>query len=110
MKTKNIAIILAAAVGILLDASVRAAENSALMEPVKSVLDHYLMIQTELAKDSIKGLDERANAIAKDSLEDERDDHDAPADEDRRGIKVGDRRTFLEIHPRSHPEGVNRKR
>jgi len=35
------------------------------VEPVKSVLDHYLMIQTELAKDSVKGLDEHANAIAK---------------------------------------------
>ena len=40
-------------------------KNSALVEPVKSVLDHYLMIQTELAKDSVKGLDEHANAIAK---------------------------------------------
>src|SRR5437899_7303324 len=40
-------------------------DDPALMEPVKSVLDHYLMIQTELAKDSIKGLDEHANAIAK---------------------------------------------
>ena len=40
-------------------------KNSALMEPVKSVLDHYLMIQTELAKDSMKGLDQHANAIAK---------------------------------------------
>ena len=37
----------------------------ALMEPVKSVLDHYLMIQSDLAKDSIKGLDEHANAIVK---------------------------------------------
>src|SRR5882724_11391174 len=42
-----------------------AAEEKALMEPVKSVYDHYLAIQTELAKDSIKGLDEHANAIAK---------------------------------------------
>lgn len=42
-----------------------AADEKALMEPVKSVLDHYLMIQTELAKDSLKGLDEHANAIAK---------------------------------------------
>ena len=42
-----------------------AAEEKALMQPVKSVLDHYLMIQTEMAKDSIKGLDEHANAIAK---------------------------------------------
>lgn len=40
-------------------------EEPALMQPVKSVLDHYLMIQTELAKDSVKGLDEHANAIAK---------------------------------------------
>jgi len=40
-------------------------DESALMEPVKSILDHYLMIQTELAKDSVKGLDEHANAIAK---------------------------------------------
>jgi hypothetical protein len=37
----------------------------ALMEPVKSVYDHYLAIQKELAKDSIKGVDEHANAIAK---------------------------------------------
>jgi len=42
-----------------------AAEEKALMQPVKSVLDHYLMIQTELAKDSIKGVDEHATAIAK---------------------------------------------
>ena len=40
-------------------------DEPALMEPVKSVLDHYLMIQTELAKDSTKGLNEHANAIAK---------------------------------------------
>jgi len=40
-------------------------EEPDLMQPVKLVLDHYLTIQTELAKDSIKGLDEHANAIAK---------------------------------------------
>src|SRR6266536_4499130 len=39
--------------------------ESVVMEPVKSVLDHYLIIQTELAKDSLKGVDEHANAIAK---------------------------------------------
>ena len=39
--------------------------DDALMEPVKSVLDHYLQIQGELAKDSIKGLDEHAGAISK---------------------------------------------
>jgi hypothetical protein len=36
-----------------------------LMEPVKSVLHDYLVIQKELAKDSMKGVGERATAIAK---------------------------------------------
>ena len=40
-------------------------DDSALMEPVKSVLDHYLKIQTELSKDSLKEVDEHATAIAK---------------------------------------------
>src|SRR5213593_2868743 len=44
--------------------------DNALMEPVKSVLDHYLKIQAELAKDSLKGVDEHANAIAKAVKED----------------------------------------
>src|SRR5213592_2882976 len=57
--------VIAVTFSLFLSASARAAENPALMEPVKSVLDHYLMIQTELAKDSVKGLDEHANAIAK---------------------------------------------
>ena len=65
MNLKSLATALLAAVGLLLNTTVRAADNPALMEPVKSVLDHYLMIQTELAKDSVKGLDEHANAIAK---------------------------------------------
>ena len=39
--------------------------DDALMEPVKSILDHYLKIQGELAKDSIKGVDEDAAAISK---------------------------------------------
>ncbi len=39
--------------------------DDALMEPVKSVLDNYLKIQAELAKDSIKGVDKHAAAIAK---------------------------------------------
>lgn len=46
------------------------ADSSALMQPVKSVLDHYLMIQAALAKDSIKGVDENASAIAKAVLAD----------------------------------------
>ena len=36
-----------------------------LMEPVKSVLDNYLAIQKELVKDSLQGVDDHANAIAK---------------------------------------------
>jgi hypothetical protein len=40
-------------------------DNSTLIQPVKSVLDHYLIIQAELAKDSIQGLGENASAIAK---------------------------------------------
>ena len=39
--------------------------DEALMGPVKMVLDQYLMIQDELAKDSIKGVDEHAGAISK---------------------------------------------
>jgi Cu(I)/Ag(I) efflux system membrane fusion protein len=35
------------------------------MEPVKSVLDNYLAIQKELTKDSMKGVNEHATAIAK---------------------------------------------
>jgi len=43
----------------------RAAENSAMMEPVKSVYDHYLQIQGDLAKDSMDGVPDHAKAIAK---------------------------------------------
>lgn len=65
MKTKALSTALFAALGLLFTPAIRAADKAALMEPVKSVLDHYLMIQTELAKDSVKGLDEHASAIAK---------------------------------------------
>lgn len=65
MKLTSLALTLVAAVGLLSSNTVRAADDSALMEPVKSVLDHYLKIQTELTKDSIKGVDEHAGAIAK---------------------------------------------
>lgn len=41
------------------------ASNSALMEPVKSVYDHYLTIQADLANDTLKGVAENAGAIAK---------------------------------------------
>ena len=39
--------------------------NSALMEPVKSVYDHYLAIQADLANNSLTGVTDNANAIAK---------------------------------------------
>jgi len=39
--------------------------DAALMEPVKSVYDHYLAIQKELAKDSLRGVQENASSIAK---------------------------------------------
>jgi hypothetical protein len=40
-------------------------DSSALMQPVKSVYDDYLKIQTELVKDSLKGVADNAAAIAK---------------------------------------------
>ena len=65
MKLKSLALTLMAAIGLLSNNAIRAADDSALVEQVKPVLDHYLKIQTELTKDSIKGIDEQANAIAK---------------------------------------------
>ena len=53
------------AAGLLLSGSVRAADNAALMEPVKSVYDHYLKIQADLAGDSLTGVADEGNAIAK---------------------------------------------
>jgi hypothetical protein len=43
--------------------SVRAADDTALSEPAKSVLNHYLKIQTQLSKDTLKGVEAQANAI-----------------------------------------------
>ena len=65
MKIKSFTTLLLVGVGLFLNPAVRSAESPALVESAKSVLDHYLVIQTELAKDSLKGLDEPANAIAK---------------------------------------------
>jgi hypothetical protein len=65
MKFVSPALTLMAAIGLLSNRTVRAADDSALMEPVKSVLDHYLKIQAELAKDSVKGIGEHAHAMAK---------------------------------------------
>jgi hypothetical protein len=40
-------------------------EESALMQPVKSIYDSYLKIQAELVNDSLKGVADNATAIAK---------------------------------------------
>jgi hypothetical protein len=62
---KTFVTLLAAAAVLLVNTAVRAADSPALGEPAKAVLEHYVKIQTQLAKDSIKGLDAQASAIAK---------------------------------------------
>ncbi len=57
--------LLAAAVGLLTGTGTRAADNPALMEPVKSVYAHYLKIQGDLANDSFQGVSAEAAAITK---------------------------------------------
>jgi len=64
MKKMMKTILLTAAIGLLWSAGARA-DNSALTAPVKSVYDHYLTIQASLAKDSLSGVADNANAIAK---------------------------------------------
>ena len=58
-------ILFAAAVGLLAGVGARATDNPALTGPVKSVYDHYLKIQADLANDSLTGVAENANAITK---------------------------------------------
>ena len=65
IEMKKLMSVIVVGLGICLSTSGRAADNSTLTEPVKSVYDHYLTIQSELAKDSIKTVSEHANAIAK---------------------------------------------
>jgi hypothetical protein len=65
MKIKTVSIILAAAASLLVNVNTHAADNPALMQPVKSVYNHYLKIQNDLANDSLKGVPEEADAIAK---------------------------------------------
>jgi len=71
MKIKTMSILLAAAAGFLLNVNTHAADSPALMQPVKSVYDHYLKIQTDLANDSLKGVSDEATAIAKAIQDDE---------------------------------------
>jgi Protein of unknown function (DUF3347) len=65
MKTKLLFPLCAAVIGLLAATGARAMDNSALMEPVKSVYGHYLKIETSLANDSLNGVAENANAISK---------------------------------------------
>lgn len=62
--TKTI-LLAAAAVGLLGASRGHAADNADLTAPVKSVYGHYLKIQASLAKDSLTGVAENADAIAK---------------------------------------------
>ena len=65
MKIKSFTFVLAAAAGLLFNAAaVQAADDMAMMEPVKSVYDQYLKIQAALAKDSMTGVPAPAKAIA----------------------------------------------
>lgn len=63
--TRFLAVATLALTALTVSAQEKKAVEPALMQPVKSILDHYLVIQTELAKDSVKHLDEHAEAIAK---------------------------------------------
>jgi hypothetical protein len=65
MKIKTMNALLAVAAGLLLNLNTQAADSPALMQPVKSVYENYLKIQTALANDSLKGVPEAAGAIAK---------------------------------------------
>jgi Cu(I)/Ag(I) efflux system membrane fusion protein len=58
-------ILFAAAVGLLAGVGARATDNPALTGPVKSVYDHYLKLQADMANDSLTGVAENANAITK---------------------------------------------
>jgi Protein of unknown function (DUF3347) len=65
MKMNLSSTIFAATIGLALTGNVLASSNPVLMQPVKSVYDHYLKIEKALANDSLNGVDEQAGAIAK---------------------------------------------
>jgi hypothetical protein len=60
-----ITILFAAAVGLFAGVGAHASDNPALTGPVKSVYDHYLKIQADLANDSLTAVAKNANAIAR---------------------------------------------
>jgi len=57
-------ILAACAAGLLLGETAQA-DDSALSAPIRSVYDHYLKIQASLSNDSMSGVAENADAIAK---------------------------------------------
>jgi len=65
MNMKNLKVTLAALIGLFFAAGTQADDSPALMQPVKSVYDHYLKIQIALAGDSLKGVETESTAIAK---------------------------------------------
>ena len=65
MKNKYIRILALTGASLFTIPMLSAAENPALMEPVKSVYVEYIDIQTALAKDSLAGVSENATALAK---------------------------------------------
>lgn len=65
MKLKILPTSLLIAFGVLAASTAQAAPKSALMEPVKSVYEHYIKIQTALASDSTKDVAANAAAMAK---------------------------------------------
>src|SRR5579872_304070 len=64
MKTKTFIGLLAVATALLFNSSLLAADTAALSDPAKAVLEHYIKIQTQLSKDSVKGVAEQAAAIS----------------------------------------------
>ena len=71
MNMKTFFPMLMSVIGLALIPVLRAAESPALMEPVKSVYDHYLKIQAELAQARLKDVPEHGQAIAKSVRADE---------------------------------------
>jgi hypothetical protein len=65
MKTNKLIMTVLTLIALFTVPIARAGDNPAMMEPVKSVYDNYLKIQATLAKDSLEGVPEKANAMAK---------------------------------------------
>lgn len=61
----NWLVVFAVIAGPLAGLAAEEMKSDPLMEPVKTVYDDYLAIQKELAKDSLKGVNVHARAIAK---------------------------------------------